>query len=257
MIIELNSKFKSNKDKIKLLIDDFKNQGTTIYKGSRNELKVLYLDDLPVNIKKFKTPHFINRIAYRWFRKSKAKRSFIYANRLLKLGIRTPEPICYQENYNFFGLQESYYISVQQPHDFTFRDLIKNMDFPDRENIIRAFTRFTFFLQNQNVFFIDHSPGNTLIRQKSDNEYEFYLVDLNRMKFKTLTFEERVKNFAKLSTNKELYIIIADEYAKLTGKDSSTVFDLLWDEVQSFRKKIDKKQALKKRLFLKKSVYET
>jgi hypothetical protein len=257
MKFKLDSAFKSYKNDIRFSIDNFKYQGSTIYKGSRNELKVMHLNGLVINIKKFKTPNFINRFAYRWIRDSKAERSYKYAKKLLKINVLTPSPIGYLECYNFFGLNESYYISVQQPHDFTFRDLIKNMDFPDRENIIRAFTRFTFFLQNQNVFFIDHSPGNTLIRQKSDNEYEFYLVDLNRMKFKTLTFEERVKNFAKLSTNKELYIIIADEYAKLTGKDSSIVFDLLWDEVQSFRKKIDKKQALKKRLFLKKSVYET
>lgn len=247
---QIQDAFKPIEKEVKVFIKNFEFEGKSIYKGSRNELKTKEIDDLVVNIKRFKTPHFINRIAYRWFRKSKAERSFLYANILLRKQVGTPKPIAFQENYNPFGLLQSYYVSEQQAHDLTFRELINQTDYPNREKILRAFTVFTFHFHNQGVFFLDHSPGNTLIEIKTDGTYAFYLVDLNRMQFKILTYEERLKNFARLTPKKEMYEIMADEYAKCLQKEYQEVFDGMWNEVQLFRRKFNKKQELKKKFKL-------
>jgi hypothetical protein len=114
--------------------------------------------------------------------------------------------------------------------------------------ILRAFTAFTFHFHNQGVFFLDHSPGNTLIEKTPEGNYAFHLVDLNRMQFKELTYEERIKNFARLTTEEGMYSIIADEYANLIQKDSDQVFEEMWDGVKSFREKFNKKQELKNKL---------
>ena len=60
---------------------------------------------------------------------------------------------------------------------------------------------------------MDHSLGNTLIK-KVGGKYEFFLVDLNRMKFHSMSFKERMKNFAKLSPKNLMLDIMSEEYAK-------------------------------------------
>ena len=244
-VFHIQAKFKPYESEIRSFIDDFDTQGQNIYKGSRNELKTKVIKDISVNIKRFQIPNWINQFAYRWIRSSKAERSFIYAKTLLERDVNTPQPIAYQENYSLLGILNSYYVSIQQEYDFTIRELIYQPGFPNREKILRDFTRFTHHFHEQGIFFIDHSPGNTLIKKMEHDEYKFYLVDLNRMNFKTLTFHERIKNFAKLSPDRDMFTIIADEYAKLLNKDSNQVFDLMWKEVKAFRKKVEKKEATK------------
>ena len=254
-IFHIQAKFKSYESEIRSFIDNFDYEGETIYKGSRNELKIKKIKDISVNIKRFQIPNWVNQFAYRWIRSSKAKRSFIYAKTLLEREVNTPEPIAHQENYSTLGILHSYYVSIQQDHDFTFRELTYQPGFPDREKIIRDFTRFTYHFQEKGIFFKDHSPGNTLIKKRNKG-YDFYLVDLNRMKFENLSSYNQIKNFARLTPDREVYIIIADEYAKITNKGSKEIFDVMWEEVNIARQKMEKKQAFKKKLRLKKSNYQ-
>ncbi|MBT3588960.1 MAG: Kdo domain containing protein, partial [Flavobacteriaceae bacterium] len=152
--------------------------------GERNTIKNVTVQNLDLNIKSFKVPHLVNRIAYSFFRKSKANRSFDYANDLIKKGIKTPKPFAYFEYSNLKLLHKSFYVSEQLSYDLTYRELITGLNYPDYDNILREFTRFTFDLHEKGVNFLDHSPGNTLIKKnKNTGKYDFYLVDLNRMNF--------------------------------------------------------------------------
>ena len=87
------------------------------YISGRNTLKVIKCGEVPMCVKAFKLPHFINKIAYAYFRKSKAERSFIYATRFNKLGINTPEPIAFILYKDKLGLTKSYYICRQLDYD--------------------------------------------------------------------------------------------------------------------------------------------
>ena len=154
------------------VIENFNTTGEIFGNGKRNTIKLFDVEDKIVNIKSFKIPHFINKVAYRYFRKSKAKRSFEFANRLLELGIGTPQPIAYLENYDAIGLKDSYYISEHLQCDLTYRELVET-DYPDAENILRQFTQFTFSMHEKGIEFLDHSPGNTLIVKKEEGKYDF------------------------------------------------------------------------------------
>ena len=188
-------------------------------KGSRNTIKKITIENFSLNVKSFKIPHLINRIAYSFFRKSKAHRSFEYAEILIDNGINTPKPIAYFEFSNFNFLNKSFYISNQLDYDITYRELVNNKDYPDFDIILREFTRFTFDLHEKGINFLDHSPGNTLIKKnESTKKYDFYLVDLNRMKFHQMSFKDRMKNFSKLTPRKEMVEVMANEYAKLLVK---------------------------------------
>ncbi len=223
-----SEKFKNSKE-ILFFIKEFDSSlGTVLGAGNRNIIKLFDLNGEIINIKSFKVPNLINKIAYKYFRKSKAKRSFEYANVLLKNEIGTPQPIAYFENCNWLGLKESYYISKHLSCDLTFRELIENPDFPDHENILRQFTKFTFDLHEKGIEFLDHSPGNTLIKKTSENQYKYFLVDLNRMNFNDeLSYEKRIYNLRRLSLNIKMIRVVSNEYAKLYNVTESLFFEKL------------------------------
>ncbi|MEC3907608.1 lipopolysaccharide kinase InaA family protein [Tamlana sp. 2201CG12-4] len=229
------------------IIKNFDVKGEDFGNQDRNSLKLFQLKNVTVNVKSFRVPNFINQIAYRFFRKSKAQRSYEYANRLKDLNIGTPQPMGYYEFKTPFLFKKSYYISEQLHCELTYRELTTDFEIPNYEAILRAFTRFTYQLHEHGVHFLDHSPGNTLI-QLNNGDYKFYLVDLNRMEFKPLDFNTRIKNFARLTTHKSMVEVMSDEYAKCYGEDYNKVFDLMWTQTQAFQEKYHRKRRLKKRL---------
>lgn len=232
-------------------VHHFDQDGKQFGKASRNVIKTKEIDGIKINIKSFKVPHILNQFVYKYFRKSKAHRSFENANILLKRGIGTPKPLAYFEFISIFGLQKSFYVSIHQDCDLTFRELITNPKYVDREKILKKMADFTFKLHENNILFKDHSPGNTLIK-KVGNEYQFYLVDLNRMEFKSLTFEEKIKNFARLTPREDMIKIMSHRYAELIDKAPEKVFELMWKYTQSFQEKFHRKKRLKKKIGISK-----
>jgi len=200
-------------------------------------------------VKSFKIPNKINQFVYKYFRKSKARRSYEFANILLERGIGTPTPVAFQENFDRLGLQRSFYASIHQDYDLTYRELVEIKDFPEEELILRQFTRFCYKMHEAGIEFKDHSPGNTLIKKTGENRYEFYLVDLNRMKFHdSMSIELRMKNLSRLTPKKEMVKIMADEYAGASGENPDQLFELLWDFTSKFQTKYHRKLKAKTKL---------
>jgi hypothetical protein len=251
MVFQLNQNFKALKKEILMSLENFDSFDNVFETGNRNSVKKIKLSEITLIIKSFKIPKIINQIVYKYFRKSKAKRSFEYANKLIELGFKTPIPIAYIEHFSVIGLQKSYYISEFVNAHLTYRELILQPDYPDREEILRAFTKFTFELHEKGIEFLDHSPGNTLII-KNRAAYDFYLVDLNRMKFRHLNFKNRMKNFSRLTPQKEMVKIMSEEYAKLIKVNSNKVFNSMWFYTKKFFKGTDRKKRFKKVFLLKK-----
>ena len=245
----LSPLFNLSDKQIYFLITQFETSGTLFGNGDRNTIKLFDLNGQSINIKSFKIPNLINKIAYRYFRKSKARRSFEYATTLLEKGIGTPQPIAYLENYNWLGLTSSYYVSEHLVTELTFRELVEIPDYPENEIILRQFTQFCFDLHEKGIEFLDHSPGNTLIKKVGDQKYAFYLVDLNRMNFHTtMDFDMRMKNLSRLTPKKEMIAIMSEEYAKFYPQSKEIVFEKMWFFTQEFQQKFAKKQRLKKKL---------
>lgn len=248
--IIVNQNYPTDQKEIKTIIRNYDNINDYLVKGTRNAIKLVTLQNGEVaTIKAFKKPNLINKLVYRFFRKSKAERSFEYAKILLENGIQTPFPIAYIEHKNSFSLLDSYYFCAYIKADFTYREVVHTPNFPDFENVLRQFAQFTFKLHQAGIEFLDHSPGNTLIVDKKDGTYEFYLVDLNRMKFHhEMSLDQRIQNFTRLTPHFDSVEIMADEYAKLMQLDSKIVIDKMWAGTQAFQDKFAKKQLRKKKL---------
>lgn len=246
--LHVHPEYEFMKPELMKMISNFHNEGKLVVAGSRNIIKSNVISNVKCSIKFFKTPGFFKSIIYGYFRQSKAKRSFDYANHLLKGNVLTPFPIAYYEEHSRLGiLKDSFYICKHVDYDFTFRELIHNPLFPNRELILRKFAAFTFNMHEYGVNFLDHSPGNTLI-VTNDNDYEFYLIDLNRMSFQNMSIAKRMDNFKKLWLSKAMVKIIGDEYAKLSNHDSNSLIKILMDSTLAFKKKITKKKYLKRKL---------
>lgn len=227
-------------------IASFDHSGKKFDERNRNTLKLFQIGAKTINIKSFKVPNLINRVAYKTLRSSKAARSFEYAHKLLDLGIKTPQPIAYyQEEGMLFG--RSFYVSNHLDYDLTYRELCHDSIYVGNEEILSAFARFTYTLHQKGVYFLDHSPGNTLIVITQDG-YDFYLVDLNRMKFGSMDFETRIKNFERLSHRPQDIAIMARAYAQVSAEDPAIVEKAMNKAVQSFQEAFHKKQRLKKKL---------
>nr|WP_294788798.1 Kdo domain containing protein [uncultured Flavobacterium sp.] len=242
--------FNNEKKEILSLIQNFQNSGELFGNGDRNKIKLFNLNGKTINIKSFKIPNIINKVAYRYFRKSKARRSFEYATILLEKEIGTPKPIAYYENYNFLGLKDSYYVSEHLLTELTYRELVEIPEYPENDKILRQFTRFCFDLHEKGIEFLDHSPGNTLIKKIDDNRYNFFLVDLNRMNFHDqMNFEQRMNNFSRLTPKKEMVAVMSNEYAKLyKEKNETEIFEKMWQATVDFQESFAKKKRLKKKL---------
>ena len=98
----------------------------------------------------------------------------------------------------------------------------------------------------------DHGPMNckdidiwirTLIK-KNNNGYKFYLIDLNRMRFKSLTLKERLKNFKRLKMNDEVLKKVSEYYADLIKIDKQLIFK----SIKKYSENFENNRIFRKRL---------
>lgn len=239
--------YQNQQEELTKLIENYDELTTYLFKGSRNTIKLVTLSTgKRVAIKSFKVPNQFNQRVYKFFRKPKGLRSFEHAEKLKQLGVANPQAVAYFEYSTATTIRNSYYISEFVEAEITYRDLIEEKDYPNREVILEEFVRFSYDLHEKGIKFLDHSPGNTLIEKQEDGTYKFYLVDLNRMKFdQEMLFTHRMKNLAHLTTNIKDIEKMAEHYAELIGKSSKEVFIRLWLETIKFQFRFYKKKDLK------------
>ncbi|MEI8084989.1 MAG: lipopolysaccharide kinase InaA family protein [Paludibacter sp.] len=222
MKVVVNQKYSSLKSFVENLPNIFSNEGELIYK-ERNILKCYSVDGYNIVVKQYKKPHIINRIAYTFFRPSKAKRSYEYALKLLELGIETPAPIAYIEEFKCGLLTHGYLFSIYEKDFSIIRDLMDGIQIDD--DLLNALALYIANLHQNGVLHLDISPGNMLYKKDAKNVH-FTAIDINRMQFpKVISTEMRYKNFNRLSDNPEVLTKIAKFYAAATNLDEQETIE--------------------------------
>lgn len=245
---KINSKYKNDFQDFLINIKDyFKQNSQTIHKA-RNELKIISHNGIDMVVKAFKVPNIINQIAYAYLRGSKASKSYINGMKLIELGINSPEPVGYIEFYKMGLLKESFFISLHQPYDFLIREPLYEAGFNDRENIIKQFSKFTYNLHQKDIFHKDYSAGNTLVIDKGNGVYDFSIVDINRMEFKSIDIDTAMENFNKLWANESTLIIIAKEYAKVSALDENICIELIIKADKELKEFVENRRKWKKKI---------
>ncbi len=216
----------------------------TIY-DKRNVIKVVHFEGKRYVVKSFKTPHLLNQIVYRFFRDSKAKRSFINSMKLKQLGIDTPEPVGYIEFPTLLRFRESFYISKFFDFDFEIRAVLKDKAFEERETILKKFIEYTYRLHQKKVYHLDYSPGNILVK-KVDGVYRFSIIDVNRMAFMELDDTLRMQNLSKLTNDREDNLFMARYYAQIAKRDEALLVEKLTTALEKQKTYLERKKRLKR-----------
>lgn len=160
-------------------------------------------------IKCFSIPNFINRIAYSYLRPGKARRSFMNSLKLQQAGIKVPAPIAFREVYRNGLLAESFYVSEFIDNLKEVREWHRS---PDRDRIVNGVAKVMADLHRAGIFFRDFSPGNILY----DKDWNFYLVDVNRMDFNCHNPILLFRNFRAIHSDIEEVIRLAEIYCRYT-----------------------------------------
>ncbi len=232
----------SNTDKLLLNIRDyFINSKESIHKA-RNEIKIIDYNKQELVVKSFKIPNLINKIAYTFFRNSKAKKSYMNS---LKIIDYVPKPIGFVEFKKFGLIYDSYYVSENFKYDFTIRELLFDDTFRDKQLILQLFAKFTSDLHKKGIYHLDYSPGNILIKKDNDS-YIFKIVDVNRMKFINFDLDTRAKNFARIWFNDSDLKYVVSEYVKNSDIDYDTFVVSALKYSQKHKVKTEFKKKMKR-----------
>lgn len=201
-----------------------------------------------INIKEFRRPNFINRWAYAYIRRGKARRSFENARRLLDAGFITPPPIAWAECRGPAGRMElSYYISGQLDGWQEIREAEK-AGHPRLDDIAAAIGALLYRLHNAGIWMKDSSPGNFLWREESSGEISLALVDINRMAFGVRRRKTLMSNFGRIFAGEGPTVAAARAYARAASIPEDEIVAVALEARRDEARKRQRKQALK-RLF--------
>ncbi len=198
-------------------------------------------------IKSFKRIYLPNKIRYTYFYPSKAQRAYDNAKVLLQKGFNTPRPIAYIEIVRNGLIDEMFFVSEHT----AFQALEKIHQDPEimTSQLLVALAAFTFRLHQNNIYHVDYNLGN-ILTNFDNGEYEFGLIDNNRMKFKPICFDEGISNFVRLGLSVEQLTLLGKEYARLSKVADGTALSLLFEKKRAHVRKAERKKSVKRTLSL-------
>ena len=228
--VKVSDEYKGLEYWVKSLPVRWTNKEGEVIHSRRNELRDMTFSGVDMIVKSFAVPNLVNRLVYGVFRKSKAQRSYEYAEKLNSLGIKSPAPIAYYTERCGLLFSHSYYISQKSTCSYTFYDVIDNVKLENRELYLRCVGRMTAKMHEAGVYPLDYSGGNILL-DVVEGEPQFELVDLNRMSFGRIDMDRGCREFERLNVEPSALAIMAQEYAKERGFDEAKCVEL----VQQYR----------------------
>lgn len=242
--ITVNPKYEPLRAYLERIPTVFEHEGREIY-NDRNVIKVL---DAPngtaLNVKRYCVPKGPNRLVYSLgIRKPKGLRAFRYPQRLLPMGVDTPEPVAYIEERRGGLLGYSFFISLQCSYEHTLKDA-GNAEQATYEALAEALGRFTASMHDKQVMHRDYSPGNVLYHVDADGHYHFSLVDINRMHFGPVDERQGCLNFIRLWGPKRFFELLVRAYAEARGFDSDACAAFALERRRQFWTRYGKKHRV-------------
>lgn len=194
----------------------FNNMGTAVH-TARNVIRIDIQNNIKLVIKSYRQIYIFNRFFYANVVPSKAKRAFLYAQRLINKGFQTPTPVAYIECVNNGLMRDSYFISTYVDYQ-PLKDIYQ---LPREEalQILDQLAAFTCHLHAAGIYHKDYSIGNILFKKHYEGGYDFSLVDNNRMRFAKGSFADRMKNLRRLDLPLPMLAYFCQQYARVSGEN--------------------------------------
>ena len=149
----------------------FDGEGEMLY-DKRNQVKRFVLPSgHPVVVKRFKKPILIQRIIYGFFRKTKARRAYLYAAVLRHRGFGTPHEIAYLEQRRMGLLSYCYFLAEEDGAPTIYERLVAQQPF-DRV-IADDFAALVAALHQKSILHGDLNPTNVLFHTRKLGKVDF------------------------------------------------------------------------------------
>lgn len=214
-----------------------------VFCNERNIVGKVKFGDKIFVIKKFKKPHTINRFAYTFLRKSKARRAFEYAGKLLDADVDTAFPVAYIEVKKGGLFHTGYFISEFLPYPLLSE--INQLNKTETEHVITDLLHFTVNLHEKKIVHKDYNPSN-IIFHKQGNQYRFALIDINRLEFNSNSLTLCMQAINQLMFGLEETCNFAIRYAKLRNMNTIHCLQTLIKSNKHLEARKLRKKSLKK-----------
>lgn len=202
-----------------------------VYRGRNRVVAIPLGGDRMINVKEFRVPHAINRLIYSTFRRSKARRAYEHALRLLAMGIATPSPYGWIERRNGMGLVGKSYFASEHLAGWTEIRYAERDTMPQLKAVCSALGALLYKFHESGVWMKDASPGNFLWRENSNGEIEFMVVDINRMAFDVRSQKKLMRNFGRLFEKPENILATARGYARAACREEEDILEIARREI--------------------------
>lgn len=190
--------------------------------NNRNTVELVEIGGRQMVLKKYKPTGLFTGILYTFFRRTKGRRAYEHALRLLATGISTPKPVAYFEEKRRGLFHKGYFISeyVDLPTLYKpYYDLEHGFTDEERKNVSYQLAEYTLDLHNRGIMPLDFNMAN-IMWQKEGDKYHFTLIDINRMRFgKVKGLHRKMLSFFQLGTYYPFHRIMLENYCYLTGYD--------------------------------------
>ncbi|MEJ7644680.1 MAG: lipopolysaccharide kinase InaA family protein [Chryseolinea sp.] len=242
--IIINPEFEFLGDFLADLPHRFNSLGILLH-AHRNIIREDTVKGVRLVVKSFKRIYLPNKIRYTYFYPSKAQRAYDNAHVLLSNGFNTPRPLAYLEIVKRGLIDEMFFVSEYT--DFASLEKIHKDPAIATPELLMAFAAFTFSLHRNNIYHVDYNLGN-ILTNFVNGEYQFALIDNNRMLFKSIGFNEGIGNFVRLGLSSDQLTIIGKEYARLWKVDESIGIRLLFEKKLAQSRKFERNRSMKRAL---------
>ncbi len=233
---------------IRSIPERFEAEGRVLHNG-RNTIKLLEAEGIPLVIKKHKVPNLVNRVAYQYLRKDKARRSYAFGARLRALGIDTPHEIAAIHLSRGGLFTTAYFISEYVEAHSSMREVLACPDIYNRESrehrILLEFTELTAGLHEKGIEHKDFNQTNILVREEN-GKVRFTIIDTNRIVFhgKALGHKCSERNLCRLSCPPDAFLYFSLRYTERRGWDPMGTIE----GIARYRKQFEQKSVVKQRL---------
>ncbi|MBR2456629.1 MAG: hypothetical protein IKB31_05665 [Bacteroidaceae bacterium] len=223
-----------------------RNEGELLCQG-RNVVRLFGREGEKYVVKRFKKANFFQRIAYTFFRKTKAERAYLYAGELRSRGFDTPHEIAYFEDAPGGLFQTGYFVSSYCDYPTAYPALVKTEDYDKK--LAASIAEHLAALHRKGVLFGDLNLNNFLYHPK-DDAYELVLIDTNRSTFRSgvPSFEECMLNLQTLTHRRDLLEDMLSTYSKAMGWPKEQVVEGVFKALDRFEARRSRKKKFKRML---------
>lgn len=221
-----------------------------VFCNKRNVVEKVTVAGEEFVVKRYKQPPLVNRVAYCLFRKSKARRAYEYAIKLLNCGVDTPFPVACFEFYSNGLFDNGVFISKYVPYSLLENVYEESPSVEEREKILDGFVDFMLSVHKKGIMPMDMNGGNIFYHKDEETgRYMYALTDINRMKFGvSLGLVDMAFSFEQCFTDLDRLMDLARIYA---DKIEQHIIVVLY-YILFFRMRRAERTRLKKKILNKK-----